>query len=1073
MNTAWFHAVQRSTVYVLALVLTPVLWAQGLSTTTVQGTMYLANGQPGAGTLVVSWPAFTSAAGQVVAADSMTVTIPADGFINVNLAPNQGATPAGQYYTAVFYMSDGSTSTQYWVVPEAAQATLAQVQAQVMPAAEAVQAVTKAYVDQSIAQLSQDLVSSGGGTMTGPLFLNSDPTQPMQAADKHYVDDAFANAVPITGGTMSGILNGTSASFSGTVAAANGFHGTVQDNGGQVYDVRAFGAKCDGVTDDSAAFQAAIAAMEGTSGTSKATNSTVFVPAGSCVVHGLVLAKWGDEIKGAGRDLTYLVNTQTSGPMLTISRSPNDLEHIALSDLTIKNTVNRTTGGDFLIYGDWVTFLNLDKVILDGGGDRVDFMHIDSLYNASFKSVHFENVKGICLETAANKYQADTIEFDDVVWEGCTIAGSFSWQPAFDSALQGTAGSLYSWSDINNLRFNSSKVWSYNNTAGSYTNYGYYAQTTTTAATTAGNTITVANPANFVAGNYAVFDGSYAAGIGYNLTTPYAYITNVSGDTITFDQPVTVPSGAQVFSGTFGFILGWVQNPTWSNVQLEGANVGVYSHYSFNPIFQNGSITNVPFPFVMNNNFAYANVSNSLLAMYASPTQGVGNAAKFFSVYSGSTSATNSFYATDNRIATADTGYLSYTTSYSNPTGLVNTVSGDAPVGLARYQGSWWDFSTGNIYTATPGLESDGTGTYGSMENLTIANFNTSQTLTLNEPWSVNGSCTESSGTITCNSSSGTSGNAINFPTPSISAGNVYKVTYTVTMTSGTIYSDLSSSTSPTVEGVNHSTPGTFTYTDTFTAPSGSSRLGISVYNGFNGTISNVTVLLATGGQINTPAIDIAGGTPITSQSSANSQVVTCPAGGTSAEYCGADGAWHTVSTSGYSVLCSVAGLTDTVTAATAYAGTGNMAAFASNCAIPASTITSTTILRVSIAGVLSTSASSVPNMTAALDIGSTQVWKGNTGLTPTASLSNNSFSAEFLIHGTASPASAANVITNPLFTNATSAYGQPFTTGAFNPEASLATNGSLVIQPYLYASSGTTGNSATITQFLVEVVHP
>jgi len=35
--------------------------AQGVRTTTVQGTVYLANGQPGAGTLTVRWPAFTTA----------------------------------------------------------------------------------------------------------------------------------------------------------------------------------------------------------------------------------------------------------------------------------------------------------------------------------------------------------------------------------------------------------------------------------------------------------------------------------------------------------------------------------------------------------------------------------------------------------------------------------------------------------------------------------------------------------------------------------------------------------------------------------------------------------------------------------------------------------------------------------------------------------------------------------------------------------------------------------------------------------------------------------------------------
>lgn len=37
----------------------------------------------------------------------------------------------------------------------------------------------------------------------------------------------------------------------------------------------------------------------------------------------------------------------------------------------------------------------------------------------------------------------------------------------------------------------------------------------------------------------------------------------------------------------------------------------------------------------------------------------------------------------------------------------------------------------------------------------------------------------------------------------------------------------------------------------------------------------------------------LAGGTPLTGQSSAQSQIVTCPTGGTTTQYCGADGAWH------------------------------------------------------------------------------------------------------------------------------------------------------------------------------------
>ena len=279
----------------MGMALGSVANAQAVSTTTVQGTVYLANGQVGAGTLVVSWPAFTTANGQAVTADSTTVTIAPDGFVSINLAPNLGALPAGLYYTAVFYMSDGTTNTQYWVVPSASQATLAQVQAQLMPAAQAVQAVSKAYVDQAIAELTESLLTASGGTLTGPLYLSGDPTQPLQAADKHYVDETFAEAVPLAGGNMTGALqapavNGVESPVAGSSqttlqAAMNaagssgameipptyaGSDGFTNPNGVYVKDLRPtgaqqqersvkeFGAVCDGATDDTNALQAAI-----------------------------------------------------------------------------------------------------------------------------------------------------------------------------------------------------------------------------------------------------------------------------------------------------------------------------------------------------------------------------------------------------------------------------------------------------------------------------------------------------------------------------------------------------------------------------------------------------------------------------------------------------------------------------------------------------------------------------------------------------------------------------------------------------------------------------------------------
>jgi hypothetical protein len=77
-------------------------------------------------------------------------------------------------------------------------------------------------------------------------------------------------------------------------------------------------------------------------------------------------------------------------------------------------------------------------------------------------------------------------------------------------------------------------------------------------------------------------------------------------------------------------------------------------------------------------------------------------------------------------------------------------------------------------------------------------------------------------------------------------------------------------------------------------------------------------------------SVALNGGTPWTSSSSANSQVVTCPTGGTSTQYCGADGNWHTASGSGTVTTFSAPGAASTPSvlfSGTPYtAGTGTTA---------------------------------------------------------------------------------------------------------------------------------------------------
>ncbi len=175
-----------------------------IATTTVQDTVYSANGTPATGSVVVSWNAFTTASGQAVAAGSTSATIGAGGVLTMSLAPNAGSTPMGSYYTAVFHLGDGTTSREYWVVPVTVPgggpATLAAIKNSVLPASVAMQTVSKQYVDQAIAAAaagsplagSSEYVLKAGDTMTGPLVLPADPVSSNQAADKHYVDASVA-----------------------------------------------------------------------------------------------------------------------------------------------------------------------------------------------------------------------------------------------------------------------------------------------------------------------------------------------------------------------------------------------------------------------------------------------------------------------------------------------------------------------------------------------------------------------------------------------------------------------------------------------------------------------------------------------------------------------------------------------------------------------------------------------------------------------------------------------------------------------------------------------------------------
>ena len=111
----------------------------------------------------------------------------------------------------------------------------------------------------------------------------------------------------------------------------------VVGNGSDWYNVKTYGAKADGVTDDHVAIQAAVTAAHAAGG------GTVYLPAGSYFVGGRVTPATNVTIQGAGITKTLLTSGVSGDYVFYSKDSVNGLVDFTLRDMTI-DVANVTNG---------------------------------------------------------------------------------------------------------------------------------------------------------------------------------------------------------------------------------------------------------------------------------------------------------------------------------------------------------------------------------------------------------------------------------------------------------------------------------------------------------------------------------------------------------------------------------------------------------------------------------------------------------------------------------------------------------------------------------------------------------
>jgi len=145
----------------VAMAATTAAQTNGPTMTQVVDTVYRADGTVARGTVLISWPAFTTLDGKAVAAGSVSVQLGNGGAFAASLAPNTGAQPAGVSYKVIYQLASQEPSTEYWVVPSTGSTTIGAVRAKLQPQTIAAQVLTRDVADTNYVHVAGDQMIGG------------------------------------------------------------------------------------------------------------------------------------------------------------------------------------------------------------------------------------------------------------------------------------------------------------------------------------------------------------------------------------------------------------------------------------------------------------------------------------------------------------------------------------------------------------------------------------------------------------------------------------------------------------------------------------------------------------------------------------------------------------------------------------------------------------------------------------------------------------------------------------------------------------------------------------------------